>query len=130
MTNDFLAETADPRPDALITSLRSVGYTLPTAIADVIDNSISAGARRIRIDHEWKADETWLTIVDDGAGMNHAELQTAMRLGSHDPEEERAVGDLGRFGLGLKTASFSQCRKLTVITKKMDHAILEKNMGP
>lgn len=126
MTNDFLAETADPRPDALITSLRSVGYTLPTAIADVIDNSISAGARRIRIDHECKADETWLTIVDDGAGMNHSELQTAMRLGSHDPEAERAVGDLGRFGLGLKTASFSQCRKLTVITKKMDHAILKR----
>lgn len=126
MTNDFLAETADPRPDALITSLRSVGYSLSTAIADVIDNSISARAKNVRIDHEWRGSESWLAIIDDGVGMNLEELQTAMRLGSHDPEAQRDLGDLGRFGLGLKTASFSQCRKLTVITKKADHSILKR----
>ena len=58
--------------------------------------------------------------------MNLEELKTAMTLGSHDPEEDRKPGDLGRFGLGLKTASFSQCKKLTVITKKADHAILKR----
>jgi hypothetical protein len=126
VTDDFLAEEADPRPDALISSLRSVGYTLSTAIADVVDNSISASAQRVRIDHEWDGFDSWLAIVDDGVGMNLEELRTAMTLGSHDPEADRKPGDLGRFGLGLKTASFSQCKKLTVITKKADHAILKR----
>jgi len=126
VTEDFFAEEADPRPVALISSLRSVGYTLPIAIADVVDNSISASARRVRIEHEWMGADSWLAIVDDGIGMNLEELKTAMTLGSHDPEEDRKPGDLGRFGLGLKTASFSQCKKLTVITKKADHAILKR----
>jgi len=107
------------RPDVsnFIKSLRDVGYTFDVAIADLLDNSITAGAKTISIIAK-KDPVMRLTILDDGIGMSEAELVEAMRLGSKDPEAEREKADLGRFGLGLKTASFSQCKSLTVITKQ------------
>ena len=99
-------------------SLRSFGYDLPTAIADLVDNSISAGARRVWIGFAWDGSNSTITLRDDGMGMDEKELVAAMRLGSRSPLEIREDGDLGRFGLGLKTASFSQCRLLAVRTKK------------
>lgn len=95
-------------------SLRDIGYSLETAIADVIDNSISAKAKNVRI-FALPSMNT-LAILDDGEGMSEAMLKDAMQLGS--VKEERSDNDLGRFGLGLKTASFSQCKKLTVLSKK------------
>jgi hypothetical protein len=95
-------------------SLRSVGYDLETAVADIVDNSISAHATRIDISFEWAGADSWVRVSDNGHGMAEDELREAMRLGSRSPLEERGPEDLGRFGLGLKTASFSQCRRLTL----------------
>ena len=98
--------------------MRSIGYSFNNAIADIVDNSIAANATQINIQCDWAGYEPTLEIKDNGFGMNYDQLEEAMRLGSKSPVEERAKTDLGRFGLGLKTASFSQCKKLTVITKK------------
>jgi hypothetical protein len=106
-----------PDASAMIESLRAHGYTLATAIADIVDNSIAAQCRNIWLRFTWEKDDSWISITDDGIGMSEAELVNAMRLGSKNPLEERATDDLGRFGLGLKTASFSQARRLTVATK-------------
>ncbi|HOW86232.1 MAG TPA: ATP-binding protein [Candidatus Aminicenantes bacterium] len=110
-------EIADPRPSALIESLRSVGYKLSTAIADIVDNSIAADARNIWIRFKWAGAKSLISIIDDGRGMTESALVEAMRPGSISPIVERSQTDLGRFGLGLKTASFSQCRRLTVISR-------------
>jgi len=107
-----------PRASALVESLRDIGYSLQTAVADVIDNSLTAGARRIELLADTDAEAPVIGILDDGAGMTETDLLEAMRPGSRSPVEERAVTDLGRFGLGLKTASFSQCRRLSVITRR------------
>lgn len=96
---------------------RAIGYSLETAIADIIDNSIAAKSSKISINF-FPTDDPYISILDNGVGMNQDELVNAMRYGSSNPIEEREINDLGRFGLGLKTASMSQCRKLTVITKK------------
>lgn len=109
-----------PYPASLIESLRNIGYSLETAIADIIDNSITAGAREIKIRFAWNSGSPWLGIIDNGSGMTKNELISAMRFGSMNPLETRAEKDLGRFGLGMKTASFSQCRHLTVLSKQGD----------
>lgn len=106
-----------PDPISLIESMRAVGYSTQTAIADIIDNSLSANASQIRIEYDATRDP-FVSILDDGEGMFADELTKAMRHGSSNPNDVRASNDLGRFGLGLKTASLSQCRKLTVISKK------------
>lgn len=87
-------------------------------MSDIIDNSITAGAKQIRIITEAFSDEPFIAIVDDGEGMTEDELIAAMRPGSRNPLVARDESDLGRFGLGLKSASFSQCRRLTVISRK------------
>ena len=110
-------DVVPPEPDALIESLRSVGYTLPAAVADIVDNSIAASAKNIQIMFHWAGAESYVLISDDGRGMTEEELRNAMRPGSRNPLEERRPEDLGRFGLGLKTASLSQCRNLCVASK-------------
>lgn len=113
-------QTTPAIPDAgsMIETFRAIGYSIEAAVADIIDNSISAGAKNIWINFDWKGADTWLSIKDDGRGMNNDELVQAMRPGSKNPLDDRGTKDLGRFGLGLKTASFSQCRRLTVISLK------------
>ena len=110
-------EIASPGAEALIESLRAVGYSLPTAIADIIDNSIAADSQNVWLQFHWSGSGSWISIADDGRGMTEAVLSNAMRPGSRSPLEDRDPADLGRFGLGLKTASFSQCRPLSVDTK-------------
>lgn len=110
--------SAEPYASSMIETFRAIGYNLETAVADVIDNSISAQAKNIYFNSEWKGGESVITIMDDGSGMDNDELVSAMRPGAKNPLDERAEKDLGRFGLGLKTASFSQCRKLIVASKK------------
>jgi len=97
-----------PRADVMIETFRSIGYNIQTAIADLIDNSISAGANNVCIHFEWDGDNSTVYIADDGMGMDKDELVEAMRPGSKNPSDERDLKDLGRFGLGIKTASFSQ----------------------
>jgi hypothetical protein len=106
-----------PDPVSLIESMRAVGYTADTAIADLIDNSISANATMVRIEYDASRDP-FVAILDDGFGMSPVELTNAMRHGSRNPADVRHSHDLGRFGLGLKTASLSQCSKLTVVSKQ------------
>jgi hypothetical protein len=115
---------APPRASTLIESLRGLGYTTSTAIADIIDNSLFAGARNVDIQFEWAGASSWIRIVDDGEGMTDPELEAAMRLGTKDPRDHRAASDLGRFGMGLKTASFSQARRLTVASRTKDTKIV------
>ena len=106
-----------PDPLSLIESMRAVGYTTESAIADIIDNSLSASASQIQVEYD-ATREPFVAILDNGSGMDAEELTNAMRHGSSNPNDVRDVSDLGRFGLGLKTASLSQCRKLTVVSKK------------
>ena len=105
-------------PDAknLMESTRSIGYSLPAAVADLIDNSIAAKARNIFVETPTLSDPNF-TILDDGWGMTSKELTNAMKYGSRPVDDVRAESDLGRFGLGLKMASLSQCRSLTVVSK-------------
>ena len=102
----------------LIESMRDLGYSLETALADIVDNSIAADADTVQILSDPSQSEPRIAILDDGRGMTEAELMDAMRAGSRNPLEDRKGHDLGRFGLGLKTASFSQCRRLTVVTRR------------
>lgn len=104
-----------PEARLLLASLRSVGYTEETAIADIIDNCISAHANLIDIFFDWNNKR--ILIVDDGNGMAAADLIENMRIGSSDPDQERSEDDLGRFGMGMKTAAFSLGKMLTVVTK-------------
>ena len=104
---------APPRAGAMIEALRGLGYSTATAIADVIDNSIAARADQIDIFFSWSGTASTIIILDNGEGMDERELDLAMRLGERNPLDERAAHDLGRFGMGLKTASFSQCKRLS-----------------
>lgn len=109
-----------PYAPTLIESTRAIGYTIESAIADIIDNSISAMASSVDI-FFFPIGDSYVAILDNGKGMNAGELENAMRYGSQNPNEKREITDLGRFGLGLKTASLSQCRSLTVASKKGDN---------
>ncbi|TXD54407.1 MULTISPECIES: ATP-binding protein [unclassified Polaribacter] len=117
----------EPQPGSILGSLRSIGYNLKTALSDIIDNSIAAEAKRIEIvnnDFKQSADRLeWMAIIDDGFGMTMKDMIKALTLGGEGIELERGDADLGRFGLGLKTASLSQCIKLTLISKKEKETI-------
>lgn len=105
-----------PHAKMLLVALRSVGYTNETAIADIVDNSISGAATEIELYFDW--DNKRIIIADNGFGMDNQELMNAMEIGSADPNEMRPSEDLGRFGLGMKTAAFSMAKRLLVISKK------------
>lgn len=108
----------NPTAEILMISMRSMGYSFESAVADIIDNSISANSHLIQIMFPVDPAEIFLAICDDGYGMTRTELFDAMKYGSEQKRNGRLNTDLGRFGLGLKSASLSQCRKLTVISKK------------
>ncbi len=112
-------QNTPPNVGNFVKSLRDIGYTLEVAVADILDNSISANASHIQI-HVVHSPEMSFSILDDGNGMTGYELVEAMRLSSKSSDDIRDERDLGKFGLGLKTASFSQCKKLTVLSKQND----------
>ena len=103
---------------ALLTGLRAIGYNFSTAVADIIDNSISAEATEIHIFSDPLAEIPYFCILDNGYGMNKKELDNAMLPGSDREDKEDGEKELGRFGLGLKSASLSQCREFIVASKK------------
>ena len=119
MWGGFLLKTINLPPYAptLMASTRAVGYSLEAAVADVVDNSIAAYATDIDI-FFFPVNGAHIAILDNGTGMDSDEINIAMQYGSKNPNELRDAHDLGRFGLGLKTASLSQCKTLTVISKK------------
>ncbi len=103
---------------ALLTGLRAIGYSFSTAVADIIDNSVSAFATEIRIFADPLVDEPYFCFLDNGCGMSSKELDNAILPGSDRAGKEDGEMELGRFGLGLKSASLSQCRVFTVVSKK------------
>ncbi|MBG9586080.1 ATP-binding protein [Cytobacillus firmus] len=113
-------ETVLTRPSAapVIQALRSIGYNASTAIADLVDNSLDARAVKIHINFTYGESDGMITISDNGSGMDEEMLQTAMNIGSKDPRAKRGANELGRFGMGLKTASFSLGKRLSVLSKK------------
>lgn len=120
---DIEYDIASPSSTRLLESLRAFGYDLSTAVADIIDNSVAADSRNIWIDFVWAGRNSRILIRDDGCGMTESRLVEAMTPGSESPLARRSDSDLGRFGLGMKTASISQCRCLTVISKTVDSPV-------
>lgn len=114
----MITEIVQPIISNFIKSLRDIGYTFEVAIADILDNSISANASNVKVMCIPINNEVVFAMLDDGMGMSNEELTEAMRLASSDPDNQRSKEDLGKFGLGLKTASFSQCKELSVLSKK------------
>lgn len=110
-----------PGAGRLITSLRDIGYEFPTAVADIIDNSIAAGASKVEIDVTFDGDNSRVRIADNGKGMNASQLAEAMRWGTNRNYDSKK--DLGKFGLGLKTASISQCEQMIVASRGSDHQL-------
>ncbi len=112
--HDRRSSDITPSPYRLLQSLRDVGYDFVTALADIVDNAITAGAKQVAIEVNDKSWPPTVVVADNGTGMTHSRLVEALRLGAvRDYESD----DLGKFGLGLKTASLSQCRRLTVVTR-------------
>ncbi|MGR5294714.1 ATP-binding protein [Vibrio mediterranei] len=116
---DKIAQGLDaiPRPDFLIKSIAEQGYSLETALADLIDNSVTANANNVHVLVDSEKEPFKLFVADDGDGMSNLQLYQNMLFPSSSPEKIRKSRDLGRFGLGMKTASFSQTRKFTVISR-------------
>ena len=112
------AEDFTPDPINLLESNRSLGYSIEEAVSDLIDNSVAAGAKNISFNLEWNDGSPYFTLVDDGKGMSKDELVESFKLGSKNPKDLRDPNDLGRFGCGMKTASLSQSRAFSVITKQ------------
>ncbi len=107
-----------PKPEILLIGLRSIGYEFETAVADIVDNSLAAGAKNVDIFWNSAGENPYFAICDDGIGMSDSELDAAMDFGTEKIRDFTNPMDLGRFGLGLNTASLSQCRCFTVITKR------------
>lgn len=111
-------KTLVPPATSLLKGLRAIGYSFSTAVADIIDNSITAQSKNIKLFFDPLEDNPYFLIFDDGCGMNYKELENAMIFGSNRDEKIDCEEDLGRFGLGLKSASLSQCKKFIVISKR------------
>lgn len=110
-----VAYSVAPSAARLTESLRDIGYDFTTAVADVVDNSIAAQSSRIDIFIDGDREDPWILIADDGCGMSANQVNEALRFGSRSTY---VTGDLGRYGLGLKTASLSQCRAVTVTSRR------------
>lgn len=111
--------TSVPNASRTFDALRSLGYDLNASIADVVDNSITdkVAADKIFVNFSFPSmNKIACRILDNGCGMNEKELEEAMRLGTKTTYEEK---DLGKFGMGMKTASLSHCNVLTVISKRL-----------
>ncbi len=123
MNNKFTKAENTPNAGKLMESLRNSGYKDEVAVADLVDNSIDADAREITITvDEGKNKRLTITILDNGRGMNEAMLAQALRLGSIS--EKNSGTDLGKFGMGLVTASISVTRRLEVYTKTTEGELL------
>jgi DNA mismatch repair enzyme (predicted ATPase) len=108
-------EQVVPAAARTILSLRDVGYDLPQAVADLVDNSVAAGATTVSIDLRFEGPRSWIRIADNGHGMDAATLTESFRYGS---DRNYEADDLGKFGFGLKSASTSQCRRIVVASRR------------
>ena len=103
-----------PSAKRLSESLRNMGYDFVRAVADIVDNSIQANSTEIIIEARFDGEYSWIRISDNGKGMSSEEITEAMRIGTM---RDYDVGELGKFGLGLKMASLSQCTRFTVASR-------------
>ena len=104
-----------PDPERVIEGLRDTGYSFNTAIADILDNSIAANASKIYVRISADPERVLsVSIIDNGIGMDMDGLINAMRYGS---KRRNNPDSLGKFGLGLKTASTAFCRSLSLISR-------------
>ncbi len=117
----YRSSAITPSAARLTESLRDIGYDFPSAVADIVDNSIMAGAARVEVLIEFDGTGSWVSVTDDGCGMTANGLVEALRYGTR---RTYTCGDLGRYGLGLKTASLSQCRSVTVVSRRSRSATL------
>lgn len=124
-TKNKMAEDFSSDPLALLDSNRNLGYSIEEAVADLIDNSISAEATSIICKLEWNDGNPIFRLHDNGKGMSEKKLIDGFKLGSL---EQRNPKDLGRFGFGMKTASLSQARELIVISKQQDHKVCIRSL--
>ncbi|WOF16782.1 ATP-binding protein [Methanoplanus sp. FWC-SCC4] len=104
-----------PSARRTMSAFRNFGYTFSSAVAEIVDNSIEAGANEVNININFDGSDSWITIADNGQGMGLKEITEAMRYGTERKYDSQS---LGKFGMGLKTASLSQCRCLTVSSRK------------
>ncbi len=110
-----------PDPAGTINILARAGHSLPSAVADLVDNSLSHKASVIDITFpEPNKGGRWMCICDDGEGMTPDGLRQAMRVGSRRAYD---AADLGKFGYGLKGAAWSQADRLTVVSKAAGHPL-------
>ena len=116
-------EIIPPDPAGMIESLSALGYSLEAAIADLVDNSIDAGADTVGVNFHWAGAHSHVAVVDNGSGMTESELVTAMALGRKGASTARDIDELGRFGMGLKTASFSHTSRLAVWSKPASQCV-------
>lgn len=112
-----VSDNVPPSVRGTVNAMRSVGYRIEDAVADIVDNSIAAEATLIDVVFEWNGPASWVAVADNGRGMTDGELVEAMRIGTE--VESRGPSDLGRFGMGLKTASFSQSKHLSIATRSV-----------
>ena len=124
---NIIGEDFTPDPISLLESTRNLGYSIEEAISDLIDNSITAESKNITYEFHWNAGIPFFLLKDDGKGMSNEKNQLidSFKLGANK-EKDRDPKDLGRFGFGMKTASLSQARSLTVITKKKGNSIIAR----
>ncbi len=120
-----IAEDFSPDPLALLESNRNLGYSIEEAVADLIDNSITAEATKIVLKLDWNEGAPIFKLQDNGKGMSEEKLIESFRLGSL---EHRSPKDLGRFGFGMKTASLSQARELIVISKRQNDNVYARSL--
>lgn len=117
-----LIEEIDVTPSTnILDVLGNSGYTLETAIADIIDNSITAKSKNIKVTFDFLSDNPKLLIIDDGYGMTLDKLKEAAVPAKKSQKDKRDDDDLGRYSLGLKSASKSFCGKLTIFSKAKGH---------
>lgn len=116
--NDIQFEDVNPNPEFLIKSIAEQGYSLESSLADLMDNSISATATKIEVLIKMDKEPFHLFVADNGSGMDEKTLKENMKFPSTSPDSKREFSDLGRFGLGMKTASFAQTRCFTVLSRK------------
>jgi len=129
LDGDLIGEDFTPDPVSLLDSTRNLGYSIEEAISDLIDNSISAKAKNITYEFHWNSGTPYFLLIDDGIGMSNenSELINSFKLGARN-DQDRDPKDLGRFGFGMKTASLSQSRLLTVISKKQGYSIIARSL--
>ena len=116
-----------PDPGRMVEGLRDTGYEFPTAVADLVDNSIAAKATLVEVDvlMDYRGNIT-VSICDNGTGMDRTTLVSGMKYGAPARPDPSS---LGKFGLGMKTASTAFCRMLSVISRPSRRPLPSKPLG-